>query len=187
VLGCALGLLVGCGDTHVFSLDPGSVDPGPTDGVVACLDGAEIELIRYSTLCERASSKSLVAEIGDGMEFSADQVRALESPCAEGPSPGVEIHVEHSSLIFDFSNVTGPGRFPKADFEGYMIDVALNEDSALLLAATVDTEANSIGLENADISSDRRHIEVNFEDLSYDERGFVKIHLWFASVVQDIQ
>jgi hypothetical protein len=68
-----------------------------------------------------------------------------------------------------------------------MIDVALDEDSALLLAATIDTEANTIGLENADISSDRRHIEVNFEDLSYDERGFVKINLWFASVVQDIQ
>jgi len=174
VLGCALGLLVGC-----FSLDPGHVDSIDPDSVT-CIDGAEIELFRYSTRCERPSTKSLVAEIGDGMEFSADQVRTLDAPCAESPNPGVEIQVEHSSLIFDFSNVANPGRFPVADFEGYVLDILPGEDNAHLVRATVDSKANSLGMENADLRFDFDRLEVNFQGISYDEGGFVKIDLWFV-------
>jgi hypothetical protein len=175
VLGCALGLLVGC-----FSLDPGHVDStGP--GSVTCIDGVEVELLRYSTRCERPSTKSLVAEVGVGMEFSADQVRTLDSPCAESPNPGVEIQVEHSSLIFDFSNVANPGRFPVADFEGYVLDILPGEDNAHLVRATVDSEANSLGVEDADLWYDFNRLEVNFEGISYDEGGFVRINLWFVS------
>lgn len=165
----------------MFSLDPGHIDPSSISGETACLDGAQIELIRYSTRCERASSKSLVTEVGDGMEFSAEQVKTLESPCPESPSPGVEIHLEHASLIFDFSNVARPDQFPRAEFDGYVIDIALQEDNGLLFAATVDSEESTIGLENVDISFDPEQIEVNFEGLSYDDRGFVKINLWFAT------
>jgi hypothetical protein len=186
VLGCALGLLAGCGDAYVFSVNPGPGVDSSTDGGIACLGGAEIELVRHSSSCGSATSKSLVAVIGDGIEFSAEQMRGLESPC-DGPSPGVEVRLDDRSLIFDFSNVTKPGRFPKGDFEGYVIDVVLNEDSALLLAVSVDAEASSIGVENADVACSPSHIEVNFEDLSYDDSGFVKIDLWFASVVSGTQ
>jgi len=176
VLGCALGLLAGCG----FSLDPGHIEPADP-GSVVCIDGVEIKLLRYSTRCERPSTKSLVAEVGDGMEFSADQVRTLDSPCAESPNPGVEIQVEHSSLIFDFSNVANPGRFPVADFEGYVIDILPGEDNAHLVRATVDSEENSLGMENADLRFDFDRLEVNFQDISYDESAFVRINLWFVS------
>ena len=175
VLGCGLGLLVGC-----FSLDPGHIDRSEISDVT-CIDGVEIKLLRYSTRCERPSTKSLVAEVGNQMEFSADQVRTLDAPCAESPSPGVEIHVEHASLIFDFSNVANPGRFPAADFEGYVIDILPGEGSAHLVRATVDPEANSLGMEDDDLRFDFDRLEVNFEDIAYDERGFVKINLWFVA------
>lgn len=174
VLGCGLGLLVGC-----FSIDPGHVDSTGPDSVT-CIDGVAIELLRDSTRCERPSTKSLVAEVGDGMEFSADQVRTLDSPCAESPNPGVEIQVEHASLIFDFSNVANPGRFPAADFEGYVLDILPGEDNAHLVRATVDSEANSLGMEDADLWFDFDRLEVNFEGISYDEGGFVRINLWFV-------
>jgi hypothetical protein len=179
-LGSTLGLLMGCGESHMFSIDPGHIDPSSISGEAACLDGAQIELVRYSTRCERATSKSLVTEVGDGMEFSAEQVSTLESPCPESPNPGVEIHLEHASLIFDFSNVARPDQFPRADFDGYVIDIVLQEDNGLLFAATVDSEESTIELQNVDVSFDPERIEVNFEGLSYDDRGFVKINLWFA-------
>jgi hypothetical protein len=177
IVGSALGLLAGCG----FSLDPGHLDPSSIDDP-GCLEGAQIELVRYSTRCEQRSAKSVRAEVGDGMEFSPEQVRSLESPCAEGPNPGIEIHLDHGlgSLIFDFSNVTQADRFPNADFEGYMIDIVLRDHNALLVGARVDTEQTNVEVENIDISFDPTRIDVNFEGVSYDDRGFVKIDLYFA-------
>jgi hypothetical protein len=173
-----LGLLVGCGDIHTYSLNPNPV-PVPDSESVLCLDGAEIELLRHSTRCENESAKSLVAEVGDGMEFSSDRVSTLEPPCAQSPSPGVEIHIEDTSLIFDFSNVGAPGRFPTADFEGYVFNISFHEDNVRLLAAAVDSKASTIDLENADLSFEFDRIEVNFESISYDDTGFIKIDLWF--------
>jgi len=178
ILGSALGLLAGCG----FSLDPGHIDPSSIDDP-GCLEGAQLELVRHSTRCEQKNSKSVRAEVGDAMEFSAEQVRSLESPCTEGPNPGIEIHLDHGigSLIFDFSNVAQADRFPNADFEGYTIDIVLRDHNALLVGARVDAEETNVEVENIDISFDPTRIEVNFEGVSYDDRGFVKIDLHFSS------
>ena len=178
ILGSTLGLLAGCG----FSLDSGDFDPS---SIVepGCLEGAQLELVRYSTRCERESPKALRAEVGEGMEFSAEQLRSLESPCAGGPNPGVEIQLDHEigSLIFDFSNVAQSGRFPNADFEGYMIDIVLGDHNGLLVGARVDTEETNVDVENIDISFDPTRIDVNFAGVSYDDQGFVKIDLHFAA------
>ena len=181
VLCVSIASLAGCGDAALFSLNPGHIDPA---SVVpdACIEGANVELLRYSTRCERASVKSLTARIDDGLEFAADAVETLESPCADGPSPALEIRIEGHSLIFDFSKVSNPGRFPSADFEGYVIDLTLQPQNALLLAATVDAGQSTLPLHDGDIYHEPDHIEVNFQDIAFDERGLLKIDLLFASV-----
>jgi hypothetical protein len=171
----ALGLLAACG----FSLDPGHIDTTSDDP--GCLERAQVELLRYSSLCGRTSSESLLAKVRDGMEFPAEQVRTLQSPCSEGPNPAVEVHLDHSSIIFDFSNVEQPGRFPTADFEGYVLDLILQDDNALLVGAKLDREASTLDLENVDVSFDPERIELNFEDIAYDDRGLVKINLRFST------
>lgn len=186
MLGAALVLLAGCGESRVFSLNPGHIDSSDETGLTTCFDGAGVELLRYSSRCERASTKSLVTEVADGMEFGADEVRTLESPCAEGPNPGVEVYLENTSLLFDFSNVASPGQFPPADFEGYIIELTLRAHNSLLVAATVDPEQSTIALDNSDITHEPDHIEVNFESVSYDDHGFIKIDLWFANVAPPI-
>lgn len=174
-LGSGLSLLAACG----FSVDPGHL--GGTGGDPGCLERAQVELIRYSSLCERSSSNRLLAEVQDGMEFSAEEVRTLESPCSEGPNPGAEVHVEHTSLIFDFSGVEQPGRFPKADFEGYVLDLILRDDNALLVGATIDREASTLDLDDVDLSFDPERIELNFEDVAYDHLGLLKVDLRFST------
>ena len=180
-LGALVALLCGCGDSVMYSLDPGHLDER---SVVpnACFEGAEIELVRYSSQCERASTSALTASVGEGLEFAAAAVKTLEAPCAEGPSPAVAIEIEHHRLIFDFSEVASPGRFPAAEFEGFVIDLALHEQSALLVAAIVDSERSTLPVHSADIYHEPDHIEVNFQDLAYDREGLVEIDLLFASV-----
>lgn len=178
-----LGLGTGCGDSRVFQLNPGHIPPDSSTEALACFDGAEVRLLRYSSRCARSSGMALVAEIGDGLEFTSKDVSQLEAPCSDEPTPGLEVHVDRASLIFDFSPIAKGGRFPRADFEGFVIDVVSEPHNSLLVAATVDTEESTIELDNADIAYGPKHIEVNFEGASYDDRDFVKIDLWFASAV----
>ena len=167
-------LLAGC----TYTLDPGHIDPDSLEPHL-CFDGAEAALVRYSTRCERASAQALVSEVGDGMEFEASAVKALESPCEETPSPAVAVEIQHSALVFDFSKVEREGEFPNADFEGYVIDLALHDHNARLLAVTVNSES-TLPLVRDDIYHEPDHIEVNFAGLEYDADGLVKIDLWFA-------
>ena len=176
VLLASLASASGCG----FSLDPGHIDPESLEPLLY-FEGAEVELVRYSTRCERPSATALNAEVGDGMEFEASAVKTLEAPCAKTPSPAVAVEIQGSALVFDFSEVERPGRFPNADFEGYVIDIRLQPHNALLFDATVNRES-SIPLTRENIYHEPDHIEVNFADLSYDENGLVKIDLWFANV-----
>ena len=176
-----LGLLAGCGDAHVFKTDPGHVDPSSISPDHACFDGSTIKLVRYSSACAR-TSESLVAQIHEGKVFSADEVRTLSSPCADGPAPGIEVlfDMDRHSVLLDFSQVTHGDRFPKADFEGYMFDIVLEEANGLLLAVTVDQEVSSLDVDGGDLEWDRSHIEVNFEGVAYDHQGLLKLDLLFA-------
>jgi len=176
-----LGLLSGCGNVDTFSLNPGHIAVDP-DAEPPTFAGAELQVSRFSTLCDRPASKALASEIGDGMEFSATDLGALEPPCTESPSPGVEIDLEGASLIFDFSSVAASGRFPTADFDGYRFQIVDERNDFLLVAAAVDDEASTVHVTNAQVSNEPNLIEVNFEGAAYDHHGFVKIDLWFAKI-----
>jgi hypothetical protein len=181
LFGGVLGLLAGCGDADVFEINAGRIDQDsiPTDHT--CFGGSAIKLVRYSSVCGQTSS-SLVSEVHEGMVFSAEDVRTLGSPCAHGPTPGIEIYFDEDShsIFLDFSQVTHGDRFPEADFEGYVFEVTLEEANGILLGVTVDRELSSIGLNDDHVEWDGSHIDVNFEGVSYDHQGLLKLDLWFA-------
>lgn len=185
VLSGVLGLLNGCGNVDTFSLDPGHIHVDP-NAVAPSFAGAELQVSRYSTLCDGRASKSLVSEIGDGMEFSASDVRTLESPCALSPNPGVEIDLEGASLIFDFSSVSRAGRFPDAEFDGYRFHIEDPRSELVLVAAAVDDESSNVYVTNAQVSNQPNLIEIDFGGASYDADGFVKIDLWFARLERSV-
>lgn len=175
----ASGFFGGCGDAHTFSLNPGHIQYDP-DSEAASLAGADLELTRSSTRCEGSGSKSLRTKVGDGMEFSSVDVSSLDAHCSASPNPGVEIDLEHASLIFDFASVTSAGRFPSAVFDGYVFHIVTPEDDVVLVAAGVDRSASNVDVASAEVSNEPNRIAVNFEGAAYDEDGFVKIDLWFV-------
>lgn len=182
VLSCASVVeVVGCGDTRMYILDPGHID---TDSIEAptCFDGAVVELARYSSRCGRMSAKSLTGVVGEGVEFDGAATSTLESPCGGDMSPAIDVSIESSSLLFDFSNVLGAGRFPEDEFDGYVFDIALMPDHSLLLAASVNKTLSTLALQDDDVYFDRDRIEVNFEGIHYDQDAFLKIDLLFARV-----
>lgn len=183
LVGCSLWVWTGCGDAHTFKTNAGHIDPGSVPSDHACFEGSAIQLVRYSSACERAS-QSLVSEVQHGTVFSADEIRTLGSPCAGGPSPAIEISADMNShsLVFDFSQVTHSDHFPKADFEGYIFDITLEEHNGVLLAVTVDREASTLPFDGGDLEWDRSHIEVNLEGVAYDHHGLLKLDFVFARV-----
>lgn len=179
----SLALAAGCGDgSRMYTLDPGEIEISDASAHQARLDDAAVELLRYSTECERASADALVSTIHEGTEFASEDLGALAPPCDIGPTPAIGIAIEDSSLIFDFSDVAEPGRFPTADFDGFLLDLILERTNALLVAATVDTALSTLPVEQDDIAHETDLIEVNFEGLAYDAGSFVKIDLVFAQV-----
>ncbi len=179
----ALTALVGCGDSHTFKINSGHIDPSSVAAVGAAIDGAEVRLSRYSTGCDAGTAEPLVAKVGDGVGFTADQVKTLASPCLEAPSPGIEIQVEGRSVIFDFANIEQSGVFPEAEFEGFILDLAEATETSFLMFAIIDRQLTNVDLEPDDLFSDYDHLEVNFAGAEYDANSFVKIDLFFAAVV----
>ena len=181
LIGGVLVSLAGCGDADVFKINAGHIDQDsiPTDHT--CFGGSAIKLVRYSSACAQTSA-SLISEVHEGMVFSAEDVRTLRSPCAYGPTPGIEIYFDEDrhSIFLDFSKVTHADRFPKADFEGYVFEVALEEANGTLLIVTVDRELSTIDLNDDHVEWDRSHLDVNFEGVSYDQQGLLKLDLLFA-------
>jgi hypothetical protein len=188
LVGSAFGLLVGCGDAYAFKVSTDAIDPSAVRTGHACFDGSTVKLVRYSSECGRMS-KSLVSTVREGIVFPADELRSLDSPCAEGPSPAIEVGFDarSHSILFDFRQVTQSDRFPDADFEGYMFDVALQQANGTLMAAMVDSEATTLDFDRNDIEVvDGSHLELNFEGVAYDARGLVKVDLIFARVAPPI-
>ncbi len=182
-LGTLLALISGCGDAQVYKTNPGDIDPSsfPTDH--ACFVGSTIELTRHSSDCATPST-TIASNVQDGVVFSGDQTRSLESPCNEGPSPGFELifHEDTHSIFFDFSQVRERGRFPESDFEGYVLRVEIVEDNGYLLGVAVDDDLSTLAVEANDLEWDRDFIEVNLAGVAYDERGMLRLELVFARV-----
>ena len=177
----AIALATGCGQT--FTTDPGDIDRSEVPEGHACLMGSTIELARYSSSCER-TGLPLTSQVRDGVVFAAEQVRTLASPCDDGPAPGFDLVFDEQShsVFLDFSKVGEAGRFPEAAFEGYMLDVILQEENGTLLSVSIDREASTLRVDGEDIVWDRDHIELNLEGVRYDEQSLLRLELLFARV-----
>jgi hypothetical protein len=173
----AVSISVGC------ALAVGNAAAYSVDSEHDCFDGSEIELVRYSSACERAS-ESLASVVRHGIVFSAEELRTLESPCAEGPAPGIDVlfDMESHSILLDFSRVTQGGRFPETGFDGYIFDVLLEESNGLLLVLAIDRELSTLKLDDRHVEWDHSHIEVNLEGAQYDQQSLLKLDLVFARV-----
>ena len=183
LVGIVSGLLAGCGDAHAYKIDPGHIDPRevPTDHT--CLMGSAIELVRYSSACEW-TSPPLASEVHIGTVFSADETKDLQPPCMAGPTPGFAVIFDEDShsLYLDFSQVAHSDRFPESGFEGYALEVVLQEANGLLLDVAVDRETSNLDFHNDDLEWDSAHIELNFEGVAYDDQSMLKLNLIFARV-----
>lgn len=118
-----------------------------------------------------------IAELGSGIEFAAHQTKALAAPCADSPMPGIEVDVDGPRIVFDFSNVRGPGVFPAAEFEGYVLYFTRRCGDPALASATVDLSTSNVALRSADLRAHYDQLWVNLAGIRYDSGSFVKIDL----------
>ena len=178
-----LVLFAGCGDAHTFTLDPGSVDPHAVGSDHACFEGSEVTLVRYASACD-GTSKSLESVVYDGLVFPAEDVAELGSPCTAGPNPAIDVMFEMArhSVVLDFSQVRQSGRFPQAVFDGYVLEVILEESNGTLMSVQIDRARTTLGVDANDVVWDRSHIDLNFEGVQYDKRSVLALDLTFARV-----
>ena len=179
VLVSALGLLAGC----LYAGQPGRIQID--EGALASMEGVRVELIRHSTGCGSGESEGLFVEVGPGCEYPADAVRALKSNCSVAPHPGVEVHVDGSTVMFDFSNVAEPGRFPDGEFEGYILDIVRTADAPFLIGALVDGEMSTPDVVQGDLSADLDRLAVNLAGLTFDSNSFLKVDLSLITIGAD--
>lgn len=152
ILLAAISALSGCGDRGMFSR--GEMRGFSERSLGSTIDGADVTVEYRSTRC------------GDNAAMA----------CPKGMAPGVEVYVQPTSVIFDFSNVSEPGTFADLDFEGFVVEIAAEADSPILLAA-VDVRQTTLAFDADQVTHDSGHLEVNFAGTSYDSDSFVKIDL----------
>jgi hypothetical protein len=179
VLVSALGLLTGC----LYAGQPGRVQSD--ESALASMEGVRVELIRHSTGCSSGESEGLIVKVGPGCEYPADAVRALKSNCSVAPHPGVEVHVDGSTVMFDFSNVVEPGRFPDGEFEGYILDIVRTADAPFLIGALMDGQMTTPDVVQGDLSVDLDRLAVNLAGLTFDSNSFLKVDLSLITIGAD--
>lgn len=148
----ALGALCGCGDRGMFSR--GEMKGFSEMKLGSEIDSADVTVGHRSTRC------------GDNAAM----------PCPKGMAPDVEVYVEPTSVIFDFSNVSEPGRFADVDFEGYVVEIAAGANRPIMFAV-IDTRATNLEFVADAVTHDRGHVDVNLAGVSYDADSFIKIDL----------
>ena len=119
-------------------------------------------------------------EVGPWVEYSAEAVSALKANCDLAPRPGVEVHVDGNAVVFDFSNVAAPGRFPANEFEGYILDMVRTADAPVLIAALVDWKLTTMDLIQDDLTYDQDRLAVNLAGLSFDSNSFIRLELYLT-------
>jgi len=169
---CAL--VAGCGDPGLVADEPGRTVPAE---LPAPLEGSTVRLHRESTRCGRAATGPTIAELGSGIEFSIHETKALAAPCADSPMPESEVDVDGPSIIFDFSNVRGPGVFPNSEFEGYVLHFTRRCGDPALESATVDLTVSTVELRSADLQTHYDRLRVNLAGVRYDSKALFKIDL----------
>lgn len=164
-----------CGEPDVVSLEArADLRPGA--------EGRTLRLVRRSTRCGVRRSAPIEAHVAAGAEFSAERVGDLESPCGDSPSPAIDVHVEATSAIFDFSGVDSSGSFPEARFEGYSLYFARSCPDMALESADVDTQHSTVMLSDGDVRTHYDRLDVNFAGRSYDPESFLKVDLSYVEV-----
>ena len=113
------------------------------------------------------------------LEFPGEMVASLEAPCAEGPTPPVGISIGRNAVVLDFAEVVRRGRFPSAEFNGYIIDLLLTRENAQLVGALIDRERTTIAVDGNDISVEPDRIEINLEGVVYEPGSMLEIKLVF--------
>ncbi len=164
----------------LYSGDPGGIAPDPE--MAATLSGARVQLIRHSTSCGTSEARGPVVEVGPGLEYPADAVAALKTRCTQGPSPGIEVHVEETAVVFDFSNVVASGRFPEGEFEGYIIDLLPGASAPFLLAAALDWGVTRAEMADDDLVYEPGRLAVNLAGRSFDSGTFLKVDLLLGNL-----
>jgi hypothetical protein len=162
----------------LYAGDPGHIEVDST--AAASMEGVRVELIRHSTGCDSIEAQGLIVEVGPGLEYPSEVVRALKANCSLAPNPGVEVHVEDSAVVFDFSNVAEPGRFPDGEFEGYIIDMVRTADAPFLVAALIDFQTSTLDAAQSDLSFDRDRLAVNLAGLTFDSNSFLRVDLYLV-------
>jgi hypothetical protein len=168
----------GCGERS-YILDPGDFAPTSDAKLQNCFEGAQAQLTRFSSVCAKTSDHSLSGEVADGLEFPGEMVASLEAPCAEGPTPSVGISIGRNAVVLDFAEVVRRGRFPSAEFNGYIIDLLLTRENAQLVGALIDRERTTIAVDANDISVEPDRIEINLEGVVYEPGSMLEIKLVF--------
>jgi hypothetical protein len=89
----------------------------------------------------------------------------------------VEVDLESNCIIFDFSNVEGPGVLSTVDSDGFAFDVT---ELPSVLGVSIDPELTSANLSELGIRFNGTEIAIHFHDLAFDDTTFIKIDLRFA-------
>ena len=163
----------------LYSGDPGSIPPNAD--MAGTMSGARVQLVRHSSACGTSEARGPIVEVGPGLEYSADAVAALETRCTQGPNPGVEVHIEDTAIVFDFSNVAAPGRFPEGEFEGYILDLLPEATTPFLIAAALDWGVTRSEVTDEDLIYEPGRLAVNLAGRAFDSESLLKVDLLLAS------
>ncbi|MGB5365614.1 MAG: hypothetical protein WBN15_17700 [Polyangiales bacterium] len=161
-------------DVDTFRLRTSDWDDSVNRGALSEFNGAIVKLERVSSRCDEDIEETLIAQVGLQMEFPAESVVNLHSPCAAGPAVELDVDVEGQSIVYDFCNVTEAGRFPNAEFESFVITDVFHI-LAPIRGVTIDWGETTLDMSEEAISFDEHTVKVNLAGLEYDETCRVKL------------
>lgn len=178
-------LVSACGDPNPADFAPPVVAPS---SATPPIDGTAVYLARVSARCHGLPAARLAGVMGTGVEFSAEQVRTLLSPCVDSPHPGIDVDIENGGVVFDFSNVDTSGHFPHALFEGYVLHFSRECGDPIFTSAAPDVEASSANMASVHIDTHFDRLEVDFAGVDYDQETFLKVDLSWEAIrcLQDL-
>jgi len=167
-----------CGDASNYRVTPRDWDQSAPSGFLWTLEGCVVELARLSSRCDQGASESLTARVGSSLEFPRELVTELGSPCGGGPEVQVDIDVKGHSVLYDFSNVAAAGRFPSAEFEGFVITDTYRS-AAAIVGASVDRTVSTLSVPDEALSFDADSLAINLASIAFDQTSFIKVDLVF--------
>lgn len=165
-----------CGDVHAFKIRPSDWDDSADRSPLSTLNGAIVQLEHVSSRCADGVSDDLIALVGSDMEFPGESVVEIEPPCVDGWAVQLDVDVEGRSIVYDFGNVGAAGRFPQAEFEGFVVTDIFHL-VAPIRSVTIDRDKSTMNMSDAAISFDEHTVWVNLAGLEYDENCLVKLDL----------